>query len=95
MNPDLLDGVPADCSHCRHAFTVSKNLAGGIANCPHCGKAVEVAGTRDPLWRAAQLGAGLLAGAGGVTVGAAAGPVAGSGAAAGAAAVLWLISRAM
>jgi uncharacterized paraquat-inducible protein A len=45
---------PAVCAHCRHAFEPPARLAGGIANCPRCGRAVEVPGLRDPMWRVLQ-----------------------------------------
>lgn len=42
---------------CGHFFQVEETSAGGYVNCPKCGKAVEVPGLRDPLWRALQVGA--------------------------------------
>ena len=44
---------------CGHEFEVADELAGGLANCPRCGKAVEVPGLRDPLWRLLQGGAAI------------------------------------
>lgn len=44
---------PAACA-CGHEFEVADSLAGGIANCPRCGKAVEIPGLRDPAWRVLQ-----------------------------------------
>ncbi len=35
-------------------------MAGGLANCPSCGKATPVPGLRDPLWRLWQAGAVIL-----------------------------------
>lgn len=40
-------------------FEVGAELAGGIANCPGCGKAVDVPGLNDPIWRVLQ-GVALL-----------------------------------
>jgi hypothetical protein len=54
-----LTGV-ARCDHCGHQFDVADNLAGGITNCIACGKATQVAGLRDPLWRMWQVGGALL-----------------------------------
>ena len=50
--------VSAACA-CGHEFEVKDELAGGIANCPRCGKAVEVPGLRDPLWRLLQAAAAI------------------------------------
>ncbi len=46
--------------HCLRNFPVRDEFAGGIVNCPHCGKAVEVPGLRDPYWRVLQIGAAIL-----------------------------------
>ena len=45
--------VPVSCD-CGHTWYVSPKLVGGLTNCPHCGKAAEVAGLRDPFWRVIQ-----------------------------------------
>ena len=86
----------ADCQHCGLTFEVPNTLAGGIANCPDCGKATPVGGLRDPLWRLWQLSIPVIAAAVGyvvahlpymnATVGWIAGVMV--------AAALWLISRA-
>jgi hypothetical protein len=44
----------ASCA-CGHEFDVDDDLAGGITNCPRCGKAVEVPGLRDAAWRVLQV----------------------------------------
>ena len=46
--------VPVTCD-CGHTWYVSPDLVGGLTNCPHCGKAAEVAGLRDPFWRVIQV----------------------------------------
>ncbi len=51
--------VEVDCP-CGVSFPVRDELTGGIANCPGCGKAVEVPGLRDPFWRLIQVGAAVL-----------------------------------
>ncbi len=48
--------IPVRCD-CRFLFTADAKLAGGFTNCPQCGKAVAVAGLRDPMWRVLQFGA--------------------------------------
>jgi hypothetical protein len=79
---------------CSWSFDASDDLAGGLANCPSCGRAAEVPGLRDPLWRLIQVGAAI------VVVGAAAyawsqaGPAAAFAVAAVLGALLWLLSRA-
>lgn len=86
--------IRAACA-CGHEFEVRDDLAGGITNCPRCGKAVEVEGLRDPAWRLLQ----VVAVAGWASATAAAyfaWGVAGAAAVAmGLAAVLWLVSRAL
>lgn len=80
---------------CGREFEVADGLAGGITNCPRCGKAVEVPGLRDPAWRILQgvaaigwaavtAGAYLVWGIAGAVATAVAG-----------AALLWLVSRAL
>ena len=44
----------AACEHCGEIFFAADNLAGGITNCPRCGRAVDVPGLRDAWWRALQ-----------------------------------------
>jgi hypothetical protein len=86
--------TPVACA-CGHEFEVEDDLAGGIANCPRCGKAVEVPGLRDPLWRLLQ----GVAGVGWAAATAAAYVSWGLGGAvataACVAALLWLVSRAL
>jgi len=47
--------TPRALCACGHEFEVRGDLAGGITNCPRCGKAVEVPGLRDPAWRLLQV----------------------------------------
>ena len=83
-----------DCE-CGHLFEAPDDLAGGITNCPGCGKAVKVPGLRDPLWRVLQVLGALLWAAvtafaytqGGLVPAAATAVVL--------AFVLWLVSRAL
>ncbi len=80
---------------CGHDFEVADEIAGGITNCPHCGKAVEVPGLRDPFWRVLQGFAAVAwaaATAGGYVAWGALGAAA---TAVCAAALLWLVSRAL
>ena len=51
--------VQVDCE-CGHRFEVHGTMAGGLANCPSCGKATPVPGLRDPLWRLWQAAAVIL-----------------------------------
>ncbi|MEO0478549.1 MAG: hypothetical protein AAF196_03625 [Planctomycetota bacterium] len=53
--------IEVHCEHCGRRFEAPKQLAGGITNCPHCGRATPVEGLRDPFWRLLQ--AAVLAGA--------------------------------
>ena len=95
MNINPGQKVQAQCSHCRNAFEAPADLAGAITNCPRCGKSVEVPGQNDPMWRALQLFAMLVAAALGIMASLAWGPLAGIGIAIGVAGLLWLASRAM
>jgi hypothetical protein len=81
-----------DCA-CGAVFDVPDELVGGWTNCARCGKAVEVAGLRDPAWRALQVGAAavVLVGAGATC--AAAGPLAGVLVGAALGLLAWLVSR--
>ncbi len=45
-----------DCEHCGQPFEVADTLAGGLTNCPACGKATPVSGLRDPFFRLIQIG---------------------------------------
>ena len=53
--------ITVRCQHCVSVFEVGPELVGGITNCPDCGRATQVGGLRDPLWRGLQLGWLLLA----------------------------------
>ena len=68
-------------------------LAGGITNCPNCGRATQVAGLRDPLWRLLQIGGAVLLLVVGALVLHFQGPLAASLTVVIGAAVLWLVSR--
>ena len=87
-------GIDVECGSCRRAFVADRGLAGGITNCPGCGKATAVPGLDDPLWRLAQISGLALALLIGVLVGAGVSPGAGVAAGLVAAALLWLLSRA-
>ncbi len=78
---------------CLRSFPVRDEFAGGIVNCPHCGKATQVPGLRDPFWRMLQVGAALLSVGASAVVFIEAGPVVGIVTGVMLAAVLWLISR--
>lgn len=87
-------GLLVDCEHCRSSFEVDPKLAGGMTNCERCGKATQVAGLRDPLWRLLQAGgvlASLGAGYACYTLGS---PLLGLAVGLGVLALLWLLSRA-
>lgn len=45
-----------DCEQCGRQFEVADTLAGGLTNCPDCGKATPVLGLRDPYYRLIQIG---------------------------------------
>jgi len=80
---------------CGHSFEAEERFAGGVVNCPACGRATAVPGLRDPFWSAIV----VLAVAGWIVASAlaawVAGPVAGLAVAAGLALVLWLVSLAL
>ncbi|MHC4448733.1 MAG: hypothetical protein ACYS0E_01150 [Planctomycetota bacterium] len=57
--------ISVDCEHCFKPFEVQDSLAGGLANCPACGKATAVPGLRDPWFRLVQ--AGMVVGWAGAT----------------------------
>ena len=44
-----------DCEHCGQPFECADTLAGGLTNCPSCGKATPVTGLRDPYFRLLQV----------------------------------------
>ena len=46
--------ILVDCD-CGQFFEAPDTMAGGLANCPSCGKATAVPGLRDPLWRLWQI----------------------------------------
>ena len=48
--------IHVDCEQCGKPFEVADTLAGGLTNCPDCGKATPVPGLRDPYYRLIQLG---------------------------------------
>jgi len=48
--------IHVDCDQCGMPSEVPDTLAGGLANCPHCGKVTPVRGLRDPYYRLLQLG---------------------------------------
>jgi hypothetical protein len=48
--------IRVDCESCGDFFEVAPTLAGGLANCPGCGRATPVPGLRDPLYRLALVG---------------------------------------
>lgn len=85
----------AQCDHCGHRFEVADDLAGGITNCPDCGKATEVQGSHDPLWRMAKIGGVLLIGAVAYGVYRHSGAVDAALAAIFSTLILWIVSRAL
>ena len=48
--------IHVDCEQCGTPFEVADTLAGGLTNCPRCGKATPVPGLRDPYYRLFQIG---------------------------------------
>jgi hypothetical protein len=84
----------ASCA-CGHEFDVAEDLAGGVTNCPRCGKAVEVQGLRDPAWRLLQAGAAAVWACGTAAAYFAWGALGAVATALALAAVLWLLSRAL
>ena len=79
---------------CGHSFEAIDSLAGGIANCPRCGKAAGVPGLRDPLWLLFRVLVVAVSAGAGVGVAQVWGIEAGLVAAIGLGALFWLISRA-
>lgn len=80
---------------CGRQFEADRKLAGGFTNCPGCGRATEVPGLRDPLWRLAQVGAVVVITGAGAGAFAAGGIVPAAVAVAVGAALFWLWSRAL
>ena len=51
--------IHVDCEQCGTPFEVADTLAGGLTNCPGCGKATPVPGLRDPYYRLLQIGTAI------------------------------------
>jgi len=85
----------AVCGQCGERFVVARDLVGGITNCPRCGRAVEVEGLNDPLWRMAQVGAAIFVAVVGAVAYGTGGVIAAVVAVIVSAGVLWLVSRAL
>ena len=51
--------VPVRCP-CGGEFSVAESLKGGIANCPHCRRAIQIPGGFDPLFWGLLGGGSLL-----------------------------------
>ena len=51
--------IRVDCEHCGKPVKVADALAGGLTNCPTCGKATPVPGLHDPYYRLIQIGMAL------------------------------------
>jgi uncharacterized paraquat-inducible protein A len=47
--------IHVDCEQCGKQFEVVDTLAGGLANCPGCGKATPIPGLHDPYYRLLQV----------------------------------------
>lgn len=89
MNPN------AQCGACRRSFEAPRDRIGGMMPCPGCGKAVEVPGLRDPIYRLAQVGVVLAILAVAVGVGLAATPTMGIAVGAGALGLALLVRLAL
>lgn len=48
--------VEVECERCGKFFQVADSLAGGLTNCPACGKTTDVPGLRDVFFRVIQVG---------------------------------------
>ena len=48
--------IEVECERCGRFFEAADALAGGLTNCPACGKATGVPGLRDRYFRAVQVG---------------------------------------
>ena len=47
-----METVFTSCEHCAERFEAPARSAGGVTNCPSCGKATQVPGGTDVLWNA-------------------------------------------
>ena len=86
--------IDVECA-CGHAFEAREDQAGGIVNCPRCGKAAPVPGLRDPLWATLRVAAALAWAGGTAVVLVRHGLLAGFLCALLLGALLWLLSRAL
>jgi len=48
--------IEVECQRCGKFFEAADSLAGGLTNCPACGKATAVPGLRDKFFRVIQVG---------------------------------------
>jgi len=48
--------IEVECGRCGRFFEAADSLAGGLTNCPACGKATGVPGLRDTFFRVVQVG---------------------------------------
>ncbi len=85
--------IDVRCSSCANFFVVGPSRAGGLINCPKCGRATEVPGLRDPLWRLIQLAILGLAFVAGAVCWMAMGPFAGLAATVFALGLAWGLTR--
>jgi len=79
---------------CGHRFDAGDELAGGVTNCPQCGRAVEVPGLRDPFWRVLQAAGAVVWAVATAVAAVEGGAIAGVVTAVVVAGLLWLLSRA-
>jgi len=47
--------IEVECERCDKFFEAADSLAGGLTNCPACGKATAVPGLRDKFFRVIQV----------------------------------------
>jgi len=52
--------IEVECERCGGFFEAADSLAGGLTNCPACGKATEVPGLRDKFFRVIQVGMAVV-----------------------------------
>lgn len=83
------------CEICGDPFPAAERSAGGIVNCPWCGKATSIPGLRDPIWRLVQAGVVVLAALAFAVGWMEISPVAGVTSGAGVLALGWLVTRAL